>query len=85
MKDFVYNGQPSRVVFGPGSLAHLEREIDLLGAKRALVLSTPEQAAQAQMVADRLGGRSAGIFPRMKKPISTGARVIDRMAAAAIE
>ena len=47
MKDFVYNGQPSRVVFGPGSLAHLEREIELLGAKRALVLSTPEQAAQA--------------------------------------
>lgn len=40
MKDFVYNGQPSRVVFGPGSLAHLEREIELLGAKRALVLST---------------------------------------------
>ncbi|MDP3135254.1 MAG: maleylacetate reductase, partial [Burkholderiaceae bacterium] len=73
MKDFVYNGQPSRVVFGPGSLAHLEREIDLLGAKRALVLSTPEQAAQAQMVADRLGGRSAGIFPRavMHVPIET--------------
>ena len=23
MKDFVYNGQPSRVVFGAGSLAHL--------------------------------------------------------------
>lgn len=58
MKDFVYNGQPSRVVFGPGSLAHLEREIELLGAKRALVLSTPEQAAQAQMVADRLDRKS---------------------------
>ena len=60
MKDFVYNGQPSRVVFGPGSLAHLEREIELLGAKRALVLSTPEQAAQAQMVADRNRPGSAG-------------------------
>ncbi|MFY9810395.1 maleylacetate reductase [Aquabacterium sp.] len=73
MKDFVYNGQPSRVVFGPGSLAHLEREIDLLGAKRALVLSTPDQAAQAQMVADRLGSRAAGIFPRavMHVPMET--------------
>lgn len=73
MKDFVYNGQPSRVVFGPGSLAHLEREIDLLGAQRALVLSTPDQAAQAQSVADRLGSRAAGIFPRavMHVPMET--------------
>lgn len=73
MKDFVYNGQPSRVVFGPGSLAHLEREIDLLGAQRALVLSTPDQAAQAQSVADRLGRRAAGIFPRavMHVPMET--------------
>jgi alcohol dehydrogenase class IV len=73
MKDFVYNGQPSRVVFGAGSLKHLEREIDLLGAQRALVLSTPEQAAQAQMVADRLGRRAAGIFARavMHVPIET--------------
>ena len=31
MRDFVYNGQPSRVVFGAGSLAHLEREVQLLG------------------------------------------------------
>src|SRR3546814_11460456 len=73
MKAFVYSGQPSRVVFGPGSLAHLEREIDLLGAKRALVLSTPEQVDQAQMVAGRLGGRAAGIFARavMHVPIET--------------
>ena len=46
MKDFVYTAQPSRVVFGAGSLSHLQREIDLLGAKRAIVLSTPEQAEQ---------------------------------------
>ena len=73
MRDFVYNGQPSRVVFGPGSLVHLEREIELLGARRALVLSTPEQSAQAQWVADRLGSRAAGIFPRavMHVPIET--------------
>src|SRR5258706_7053946 len=73
MNEFVYNGQPSRVVFGTGSLIHLEREIDLLGARRALVLSTPEQQQQAQMVADRLGSRAAGIFPRavMHVPIET--------------
>jgi alcohol dehydrogenase class IV len=73
MHDFVYNGQPSRVVFGAGSLKHLEREIDALGAKRALVLSTPEQAAQAQHIADLLGTRAAGIFAKavMHVPIET--------------
>ena len=73
MKYFVYNGQPSRVVFGAGALAHLEREIDLLGAQRALVLSTPEQAAQAEQVAERLGARAAGVFARavMHVPIET--------------
>lgn len=73
MREFVFNGQPSRVVFGPGSLIHLERELEHLGARRALVLSTPEQAQQAQMIADRLGSRAAGIFPRavMHVPIET--------------
>ncbi|BEP95404.1 maleylacetate reductase [Acidovorax sp. A79] len=73
MNEFIYNGQPSRVVFGAGALKHLEREIELLGARRALVLSTPEQQSQAQMVADRLGNRAAGIFPRavMHVPMET--------------
>ena len=61
MRDFVYNGQPSRVVFGPGSIAHLERELDQLGAARVLVLSTPGQAAAASGIAQRLGGRVAGV------------------------
>ena len=47
MQDFIFQGQPSRVVFGAGALSHLEREIELLGARRALVLCTPEQADAA--------------------------------------
>ena len=61
---FVYNARPGRVIFGAGALQHLEREMDLLGTRRAIVLCTPEQRAQAQAVADRLGTRSAGIFDR---------------------
>lgn len=73
MEDFVYSSQPYRVVFGAGALKHLEREIDAMGAKRALVLSTPEQTDQAQHIADLLGPRAAGIFPRavMHVPIET--------------
>jgi alcohol dehydrogenase class IV len=51
MKPFVYIGQPARVVFGAGSLAQLVPEIERLGARRALVLSTPEQRASAKDVA----------------------------------
>ncbi|MBB3179687.1 maleylacetate reductase [Variovorax sp. Sphag1AA] len=73
MRDFVYTSHPQRVVFGAGSLRHLSREIDALGAKRALVLSTPEQRGQAERVADMLGAHAAGVFDRavMHVPIET--------------
>lgn len=73
LKDFVYTASPARVIFGAGSLAHLPREIELLGARRALVLCTPEQAADAERVATAIGARAAGIFARavMHVPIET--------------
>ena len=73
MAPFTFQSRIPRVVFGTGSLAHLEREIDQLGAKRALVLSTPEQRASAEDIARRLGERCAGIFDRavMHVPIET--------------
>jgi len=78
MNPFTYTAAPARVVFGIGALQHLGREIDALGARRALVLSTPEQAASARHVADLLGERAAGIYAeaRMHVPVETarGAR-----------
>src|SRR5262245_48741288 len=73
MQPFVYVGQPARVIFGAGSLVSLVPEIERLGAKRALVLSTPEQRSSAQGIAQRLGDRCAGIFDRavMHVPIET--------------
>ena len=73
MKSFVYTGLPARVVFGAGTLEHLEREIEMLGSSRALVLCTPQQRDQAQVVADRLKTRCVGIFDRavMHVPIET--------------
>lgn len=61
---FTYEAQPGRVIFGPGTLAKLPEEIERLGAKRALVLCTPEQKAQAQALADQLGSRAVGVFDR---------------------
>jgi alcohol dehydrogenase class IV len=64
MKSFVYQGTPSRVVFGTDALANLEEEIDLLGARRALILTTPEQQALGERVAHLLGARSAGVYSK---------------------
>ena len=63
MRSFAYTANPSRVVFGPGSLQQLGAEIERLGAHRALVLSTPEQVDSARRVAELLGDRAAGLFP----------------------
>jgi len=73
MENFVYIAQPARVVFGAGSLAQLPREIEALGAKKALVLSTPEQRASAEQVAAMLGDRAVGVFDRavMHVPLET--------------
>lgn len=73
MKDFIYIGRPARVIFGAGSLQRLPEEVDRLGARKALVLSTPEQRASAEQVAQLLGARAAGVFDRavMHVPIET--------------
>jgi maleylacetate reductase len=73
MRRFVYTAQPARVIFGAGALQELPREIEAIGATRALVLSTPEQADSARRVAELLGDRAAGIFPKavMHVPIET--------------
>ena len=73
MKSFVYIGRPARVIFGPGSLQQLGAEIEALGARKALVLSTLEQRDSAERVAALLGARAAGVFDRavMHVPIET--------------
>jgi len=86
MRSFVYNGQPGRVVFGAGALSRLGQEIEALGAKRALVLSTPEQRGSAERIAGMLGAKAAGIFDRavMHVPIETAreAREVARQLGA---
>jgi len=64
MKSFTYVSLPSRVVFGAGSVAQLPAELEKLGAKRALVLSTPGRAASVKAVAASLGARCAGIYDK---------------------
>jgi maleylacetate reductase len=82
IQPFTYEAQAGRVIFGAGSLAKLPAEIDRLRAKRALILSTPEQKSIAQTLADQLGDRAVGVFDRavMHVPIET-AREARQLAA----
>jgi len=64
VQSFVYTAQPARVIFGAGSLSRLAQEIEVLGARKALVLSTPEQREAAENVAALLGPRAAAVFDR---------------------
>ena len=64
MKNFTYTGLPMRVVFGAGSVAQLGEEVERLGARRALVLSTPGRSDSVGEVARGLGARLAGIYDK---------------------
>ncbi len=48
MDRFVYRGLPAHVVFGRGTLAEVGEAIARVGGRRALLLSTPQQAEQAR-------------------------------------
>jgi alcohol dehydrogenase class IV len=61
---FTYVAYPTRVVFGPGRLRELGAELDKLGVRRALLLSTPEQISIAERVREQLGDAAAGICAR---------------------
>lgn len=66
MHNFVYNGNPGRVIFGQGTISRLREEAERLGIQRLLVLATPEQADQAAAIAQKLGDRSVGLFSKAK-------------------
>lgn len=75
---FVFPGIATRVVFGRGTRDSVDAELAALGHDKALVLSTPHQADQAQHVAERLGDGSVGVFPdaAMHTPVEVTERAV---------
>ncbi|WP_070154116.1 maleylacetate reductase [Sphingobium phenoxybenzoativorans] len=61
-QSFTYTANPGRVIFGHGTIAQLPDEIERLGLKRMLVLSTPFQRSEAEKLAQRIGDKAADIF-----------------------
>lgn len=61
-RDFVYQANRATVVFGAGKRHEAGEWVGKLGKSRALVLSTPHQAEDAEKLAGELGALSAGTF-----------------------
>lgn len=61
-RQFTYSGSPAHIVFGNGASSEIGIWVEKLGCKRALVLSTPHQAADGEALAKRLGPLAAGTF-----------------------
>jgi len=64
MYDFKYASLTSKVLFRRGAVKSVADEVQALGAKRAIVLCTPEQVGMARQVAEYLGERCAGVYPQ---------------------
>jgi maleylacetate reductase len=80
--EFVYQAMPMRVTFGAGRSAHLAQELDALGVRRVLVLSTPGHEQFATELAEPLGDRVAGTFAgaRMHVPVEVVAQAAEAAA-----
>ena len=62
-RDFIYSGSPAHIVFGEGKSAAAGEWVEKLGCSRALVLSTPQQKADAEALAERLGSLPSASLP----------------------
>jgi maleylacetate reductase len=80
---FNFENLPCRVVFGSGTLAAAKAEIERLGGKRALVLTTPQQEAQGYRLRDALGSLCVGVFAgaTMHTPVEVTEKALAAMKA----
>jgi maleylacetate reductase len=61
-RPFCYAGSPAQIVFGNDSIGSVGAWIAKAGRKRALVLSTPHQKADAEELANKIGELACGVF-----------------------
>ncbi|ASW08590.1 maleylacetate reductase (plasmid) [Rhizobium sp. 11515TR] len=72
MYSFTYRGHSVRVLFGSGTVRELGNELERLGMKRALFLTTPGQEDYVRKCAQAVGPVAVGVFANatMHTPVS---------------
>lgn len=85
--DFSYADNPTRVVFGEGKSSEAADWLRKAGRSRALVLSTPNQKAGGEKLAESLGGRAVGVFAgaAMHTPVDVTERAMKVVARTAAD
>ena len=82
MQTFVYDALPGRVVFGPGTFATAEAELQRLGAQRILLIADRSGTARADDLAATLGGRLVAriddVVPHVPIEAADAARALAR-------
>lgn len=80
---FTYTSSPSRILFGAGRVSELGAELRRLGVHRALLLTTPEQAALADQATLLIGGLAGGSFSgaTMHTPVGVTEAALARLQA----
>jgi len=87
MQTFTFTALPARIVFGPGRIAELADEVRRLHLQRVLVLSTPNQRALAETMAQQLGTLAVGVHAEavMHVPDSVAAAAVERARSLAAD
>jgi maleylacetate reductase len=87
MDSFVYNGIPSKVIFGQGKLDTLPDVISSMQLERCIVLTTPDQRHLGQRVADLLGPKAVAIYDQatMHTPLDITEKAIEVAKKAAAD
>jgi maleylacetate reductase len=83
LNTFTYDALPYRVVFGAGTIARLREEVEHLGIKRAMIITTPQQREVGALTGERLGDRLAGVFSeaRMHTPVAVTEAAVEVVEA----
>lgn len=59
---FTYRANRGRIVFGSGTIGSVSDELELLGVRRAMILTAPAQEAEGAALGLRLRDSAAGLF-----------------------
>ncbi|MCF3639814.1 maleylacetate reductase [Rhizobium sp. TRM95111] len=81
MRAFDYQGSSAKILFGAGARTRVAETVAALDCKRALVLSTPQQADDAGVIVALLADRAAGLFTHaaMHTPVEITERALQAM------
>jgi len=80
---FQHEALPGRIRFGRGAIAALAEEAERLAVERVIILTVPQQRAQAEAIAAILESRVAGVFDQaaMHTPVEVTEQALSFVTA----